>query len=244
MNDIEKLAKKFQPTAETEAKLRKAAEAREAEERKATVSRAKAKAAAIEAQIAKLMGREGGEARLDLTAAALACVDAGCRDTAPLTLVREGVKGTVVLSGGAGSGKTVAAAWWILVSLRDPARWDQRDYDEHEIRRRGPLPEFITAAHLARWERYSDAEMNRLLYAPELVIDDLGVEFADKSGSFLATLDEVVNCRYGNELPTLITTNLDAAAFKSRYGERIADRIRQSGRFANVSAAKSLRTRT
>lgn len=240
MSGFLKLAGSFEPSPELEGRLKRAAEERAAEEKATNESRAKAKADAIEAEIGKLLGRDGSAPRTDLPAAALSCIDAGIRDTAAVAIVREGVHGAVVLSGGAGSGKTVAAAWWVVSFLRNPDRWRQ-GLDEHEVKWRGMLPEFVTAAHLARWERYSDAEMNRLLHSPALVIDDLGVEFSDRGGSFQATLDEVINARYGAELPTVITTNLDGAAFKARYGERIADRIRQTGKFCNVTAAKSLR---
>jgi hypothetical protein len=92
----------------------------------------------------------------------------------------------------------------------------------------------VTAAHLARWPRYDNAEMDRLLKCRRLVLDDLGTEYMDEKGNFMAVLDEVIADRYANERPTLITTNLTVEEFRDRYKNRIADRIRDNGKFLSV----------
>jgi IstB-like ATP binding protein len=125
----------------------------------------------------------------------------------------------IVLSGGVGAGKTSAACWW----LRERAR-------------RGVAGWFMTAALLARWPRYDVGEMARLLRIDALVIDDLGTEYMDDKGNFMAILDEVIDSRTANEKQTLVTTNLGVEAFRERYKDRVADRIRESGRFLSVSA--------
>lgn len=131
-------------------------------------------------------------------------------------------KTLVALSGGYGTGKTTAATWWALRA------WPRiEDFETFPVM-------FISASKLSRYPRYDGMAMNRIIFARALVIDDLGTEFNDKNGSFLSTLDEVVNARYANELPTLITTNLPAKDFKIRYSERIADRIREAGAFVPV----------
>src|SRR5882724_11164612 len=127
----------------------------------------------------------------------------------------------VCLSGNPGSGKTVAASNWLATFG-------------------GGL--FVKAARLSRWDRYDNDEMNRLLRAARLVIDDLGTEFQDAKGNFMAILDEVIDVRYDHAKPTVITTNLDAEAFKARYGERIVDRIREAGAFVSLDGG-SMRTR-
>ena len=71
------------------------------------------------------------------------------------------------------------------------------------------------------------------MHAPVLVVDDLGSEYNDAKGFFSALLDEVIDCRYGAKLPTVITTNLDSSGFSARYGARVVDRIREAGRFIN-----------
>lgn len=137
----------------------------------------------------------------------------------------------LVLSGVRGCGKTTAAAWWLL-QKRKPS----------EYVRVGP-PRFVDASTLARWPRYDDARMRELERASALVIDDLGVEYDDKNGAFRSFVDGLVNSRYAACLPTCITTNVPAAEFRQRYGERIADRIRESGRFVEL-AGESMRKKS
>lgn len=120
----------------------------------------------------------------------------------------------LVLSGLVGNGKTVAAARWLIDGLRAP-----------------PTPLFVTSARLSRWDRYDNAAMDRLLLASRLVIDDLGEEFNDTKGNFLAVLDETISDRLANNRPTVITTNLDLDQFTERYGVRVRDRIKESGRW-------------
>lgn len=117
----------------------------------------------------------------------------------------------MILSGPKGCGKTVAAAWWAL--------------------RHRPMPAFLRASTFAASSRYSRDDRERWMGAAALVLDDLGAEYADGKGSFLVDLDELVDVFYGDCRPLLITTNCGVDAFKARYGERIADRIRECGVF-------------
>ncbi len=128
----------------------------------------------------------------------------------------------VVLSGTRGSGKTTAAAWWSV----------QRQPQHRYLPTQQPF--FVDASRLARWPRYDEGKMQRLESALALVIDDLGVEYDDKQGNFRSMFDALVNARYASMLPTVITTNLNAEEFKARYGERVADRIREVGRFVSI----------
>jgi hypothetical protein len=66
------------------------------------------------------------------------------------------------------------------------------------------------------------------------VVDDLGEEL--RSEESVAMISSLLTTRHGNRLPTIITTNLNGAAFKSHYGERIANRVRQSGLDENGKA--------
>ena len=126
-----------------------------------------------------------------------------------------------VFSGKSGTGKTVAAAWLVA---------------------RSPGGVFLAVSQLARSSRYRDEEMDPLERCPLLAIDDLGTEFVDEKGSFMSTLDGLINARYADDLRTVITTNLPAEAFKRRYGVRIEERIRESGRFLELKG-ESLRGR-
>ena len=131
----------------------------------------------------------------------------------------------MVLAGAVGCGKTTAAAWWLATSDR-----------VYTTRAKLLDPVFITVSRIQRLSRYSEAEMKPIEFARRLVIDDLGSEYLDDKGNFQASMDALINARYENRIPTVITTNLTPDAFKERYGERVADRIRESGRFLSISA--------
>lgn len=135
-----------------------------------------------------------------------------------------------LLSGGVGTGKTVAAV--VAMAERVLA-----DVDEVQ-----PAL-FVRAAECARMGLY-DADSKRLfrqmLEAGVLVVDDLGVEFLGEGSIWRSLLEEVLDVRYGDMLPTVLTTNMDWPGFSARYGARVADRIRHSG-IADGSGDTSLR---
>ena len=122
-------------------------------------------------------------------------------------------------------------------------------------------PRFITAAGFFRSPRYrreGDEGLTRdqLLAERTLVLDDLGVEFADGSGSYRVDLDELVDRFYSDDRALVITTNLvypsakaraerkakgqkvdeSAPTFADRYGERVLDRMRECGRWVDTAA--------
>ena len=132
----------------------------------------------------------------------------------------------VVLSGHTGCGKTTAASAWLTERLSDR---------ESKTSRR-----LIHASELAELERFDRGEMSSIRKARRLVIDDLSTEYLDPKGCLLSMVDALLNARYADMLPTVMTTNLNAKAFEARYGERIWDRIREAGRFIELDD-KSLR---
>lgn len=133
----------------------------------------------------------------------------------------------VVLAGDPGCGKTVAAARWALQSTKHSARC-----------------QFVRAATFAASSRYDSATRERWYSAHALVLDDLGAEYLDAKGSFLVDLDELIDTFYGVMRALVITTNLrvedtlgkPGSGFKSRYGERVIDRIRECGVWLDVAA--------
>lgn len=130
----------------------------------------------------------------------------------------------LVLAGLRGCGKTTAALAWLMDYINAPVTPYR-------------APRFTTAAALARGNKYDEGRMSGLLSAPRLVIDDLGMEYADERGFFASTLDELIDGRYSAERPVVITTNLVMEKFVLRYGERIRDRIRESGAYVELSNA-------
>lgn len=148
------------------------------------------------------------------------------QETPAITAVRRWLmsgRSMLVLAGGKGTGKTVAAAWAAL--HRDGAA----------------AMRFARAAAVARVGRYSDGWGNQLS-APTLCIDDLGAEYLDGKGSFLVDLDELVDTFYSDERPLIITTNLTGDEMRVRYKARIVDRITECAEWANVDG-ESLRRR-
>lgn len=144
--------------------------------------------------------------------------------TKPLMVVQDWVsqrdkKGwALVLSSAPGTGKSVAAAWWLL--------------QESEGRRPSstPVRRWCRIGYLLRQSAY-DGALEALAAPGPLVIDDLGTEYGDRGRYFLSRLDEFLDERYSQMRPTIITTNLKAEVFAERYGERIADRLEEEGRF-------------
>lgn len=129
----------------------------------------------------------------------------------------------VVIAGGVGCGKTTAAAWWLAsrAAPRPPA-----------FVQAGPA-RFVDAPTMATTSRFGDRR-GELYAASALVLDDLGAEYMDAKGYFHSELDALVNRRYDDLLPLAITTNLPAAEFLERYGQRVRERIREHGKFIAI----------
>jgi DNA replication protein DnaC len=121
----------------------------------------------------------------------------------------------LVLAGPRGCGKTLAAA---------AACWERDG-------------RFLDVARLARTSSYDDEAMSVLERTRLLAIDDLGTEYADAKGAFASRLDGLINARYAAARKTIVTTNCNLADFKARFGDRIADRLREGGRFFELSEA-------
>lgn len=137
--------------------------------------------------------------------------------TNPLAAVKRWVESSskkgwcLVLSSQQGAGKSMAAAWWLSEIAKTV-----------EVSR---MKRWWSSSEIARASTY-DQDFVRMFSAEATVVDDLGAEYLDKNGNFLTKFDEIIDCRYANFRKTIITTNLNAAAFKDRYGKRVADRIR------------------
>ncbi len=128
--------------------------------------------------------------------------------------------GLFCLSGPAGCGKTLAAHAWLLGYPAPPTEW------KSSVR-------MTTAAEFARTSRYDENKFSVLAEPRRLVLDDVGVEYADNNASFLVDLDELLDLRWRSEKPTLLTTNLTEENFRKRYRERICDRLKGPDRWIN-----------
>ncbi len=126
----------------------------------------------------------------------------------------------LVLAGPKGCGKSTAAAYYL---------WEKARMSEGEPSR---ALRWWTASRVSRVSGYN-AELEKMMKVPHMIIDDLGVEYLDKNGYFNHRLDEVIDDRYSNYRKTIITTNLNAQDFQTRYGERITSRIREGFKHAD-----------
>lgn len=138
----------------------------------------------------------------------------GLVETESMTVARRWLESPLwclAMLGGLGNGKSTAAGWLV----------------RSEVLRRGSVC-WIRAEEASTASLYgpeADARRKRARTSDLLVIDDLGAELA--SEPWRSWLGDVLGARYANCDRTVITSNLDAEAFKARVGARLADRIRE-----------------
>lgn len=83
---------------------------------------------------------------------------------------------------------------------------------------------FISILNDIKKSFHSDEDIVRKLKEmPLLVIDDLGKERRSEWSEMI--LYDVINGRYEDYMPTIITTNLDPEEVKERFGEAVLSRI-------------------
>lgn len=149
------------------------------------------------------------------------CLTGATEETAAILALRSAPGSVVVLGGAVGVGKSTAALAWLL---------------EHMLA--GTSCRWVHAHDLDRLSGREDRDnLDRVLAIGALVIDDLGVEYLDRGGYLAAVIDRIVSARTEIEAPTVITTNVTPDTFVTRYGQRVADRIREAGGFIQVAGA-------
>ena len=148
------------------------------------------------------------------------------QNTPALRAVRDWWKGgqhLLVLAGGVGVGKTVAA----LLHLATV----------------GPPPVGVVAPELARRQtpRKEDRDLPSFKplerRAPVIILDDLGTE--KRTDHWLAEFHSFIDTRHVHGR-TVITTNLGDKSIAKLYGERTLSRMQQAGKFVGLPN-KSLR---
>lgn len=157
-------------------------------------------------------------------------------NTRPLRRIRAWVaepsSWCLALSSNTGTGKSVAAGWWLRECGHGAAKG----------RNGNPLRRWWTAAQLSCTDWFGGSFQDIAEMDGPLVIDDLGVEYSDAKGFFQQRLDALMDARYSELRPLLVTTNLNAKEFRERYGKRVADRFREGGAFYEFTA-ESMRGR-
>jgi len=142
----------------------------------------------------------------------------------------------LVLSAQPGTGKSTAAGVWLWLRTAGVVGFNACE--------RVTRPDLGTSANAQRWFSASeiaaasgfDGSVDSLCAMRALVFDDLGTEYTDRRGYVKTRLDVIIDSRYREFRPTLITTNLNVGSFRERYGERVADRLREGGAWFEFQA--------
>lgn len=119
--------------------------------------------------------------------------------------------------GGVGTGKTHLAIGIALETIKQ-----------------GYTPLFISVSEAMRhvkntWSaksEISESEAFDNLTMPDLLIlDEVGVQFSSDTERLI--IFDIINCRYANNLPTIILSNLQMNEVGKVIGERVVDRLRE-----------------
>jgi len=151
----------------------------------------------------------------------------GVRDTSAKVALTGSCGPLRVLSAIIDQGKTVAAAWWLVNSAETAPDC---------VKTTPPL--FLPIRAFARKSWFDGDTARRIERAQRLVLDDLGDESLDRRGGMRAQVDALIDARYADLLPTVITTNLSAIAFARRYGPRALRRIHERGQYIELATTE------
>ena len=160
----------------------------------------------------------------------------------------------LLLVGGVGSGKTLLASAAAVRLAKKQAAGAREDFKrsfarvtdtlDHLLR---PWVQVVSTVALfpqlkACFDGNGRAEdiLEKYKAARLLVLDDLGAEKATEWVQ--ERLFEIIDSRYGECLPLLVTSNLLPAELEGRLGKRIADRLREMCRVVNITTASQRAT--
>lgn len=145
------------------------------------------------------------------------------RDTHAMATARAWLSSTawgLLMLGGVGRGKSLAAAW-LWLRLRE---LDLVEADTVHRQRRGVL--WLRARVLQNLEWTERAEvLRRCATSYGLIVDELGGE-DQRTGE---AVSDLIEQRGDEQRRTVITTNLEPPRFLERYGDRLVSRLRSGG---------------
>lgn len=153
-----------------------------------------------------------------------------------------GLETLLVLAGGVGCGKTVAACAGLDRFLTPDPKLREAGFTPLGAKKPSGL--IVKAIELARAGTFDREFWDRLGAVGFLVVDDLGTEPLDEKGWVVANVRALLDKRYDDERKTVLTTNLNLDQFKARYcadGGRLLERLRERGGFLELTEA-SMRT--
>lgn len=128
-------------------------------------------------------------------------------------------KPSLILQGETGCGKSYMAAALTHDLWTQGTRWIQ-------YKNSGALDRELRDAILGKSEKSETEILDALSSADILVVDDLGVETI--SERVQRQYYEIINNRYNNHLPIIITTNCTLGKITEILGERIASRLQMA----------------
>lgn len=144
----------------------------------------------------------------------------------------------LLLLGGVGTGKTTLAhaVGELLDFVRQPIPPERRTSVWDSVYRLN-LRHALEIAALAKG---APERFEALKSSPLLGIDDLGQEpvSVQDYGNYRYPVVELIEARYRDRLPTLITTNLGGkgdGSLRATYGDRTADRLNELCRFVPIT---------
>lgn len=161
----------------------------------------------------------------------VSAIASGLRLTPALSVTAEWLASSatfLLLLGGAGTGKTVAAA----TVLREA----RVSYGSGRYAYSSEAGLFVKTNTLARALFTGDTGgiLDRARRVPWLVVDEVGAEYADQGGRWVAELEDLLDVRHEARRRTVLTSNLDAEELRARVGDRVRSRIAGAGRIALV----------
>lgn len=123
-------------------------------------------------------------------------------------------KSSLLLYGKTGSGKSTMLG--VIRTILTPNPYNSNEYKK---------PKFFTAYDIAHIKKEDWWQLS----CERLFIDDLGTEELKNAvyGVSYCPMIELLSERYDRQAATIITSNLTLDHIKEKYGERIADRIRE-----------------
>jgi DNA replication protein DnaC len=125
----------------------------------------------------------------------------------------------LLLMGGVGNGKTT-----MLKALRSVVKLAKLEFMNDTL-----YVKYIDSNELTRICCEDYQSFRKVCNAPLLALDDMGAEPVEVKdyGTVRNPIVELIQYRYSEMLPTLISTNLGHDVLKERYGLRLYDRFRE-----------------
>jgi hypothetical protein len=135
-------------------------------------------------------------------------------------------KGFLTITGPTGTGKSFAAASVLFEATRsrmertwnDPTQWSK-----------SAAGLWLSAYRVST----SREDFALALSCGFLVLDDLGEEVP--TPAVRAAMKEIVSERYNRDRPTIVTSNLSIEAIRDRYGDRMVERLVETGKVIECS---------